>query len=295
MFLALAPIIGALLTLMNQVNSILSLGVGSLVAALVIHIVGLAAVCLVCLVRREPGSNRGIQPWLWGGGVVGVGTVFTSIAAFSGLGASLAVSLALLGQILFSVIVDALGLFGRKRYPPRLRTLPGIVLALGGIALMAGRLEGRLGYALAALASGALPVLSFTLNSQLSLRIGVWRGARANYLTGLATALVVLAVLHPPLAGNLEALKTTGALYLLGGGLMGVLMSGMSNVVYPRIPALTSTLLIFSGQALTGVLVDALAAGAFNARKLEGTALVLFGLAINAALERRMARRQAAS
>ena len=291
MFLALAPLVGALLTLMNQVNSILSRGVGSLLSCLVIHVVGLAAVSLVCLFRKEGGPARGIPPLLWGGGVVGVGTVFASIGAFSGLGASLAVALALLGQIVFSVIVDALGLFGRKRYPPRLRTLPGIALALAGIGVMAGRLEGKLGYALAALAAGALPVLSFTLNSQLATRIGTWRSARANYITGLATTLLVLAVLRPPLAANFETLKTMGILYIAGGGLMGVLMVAVSNLVYPRLPALTATLLIFSGQALAGILVDALSAGAFEPPKLAGTALVLLGLGINALLERRATRR----
>ena len=290
MFMALAPLVGALLTLMNSINSVLSLKVGMLASALVIHLVGLVAVGLVCVIRREPRPIVGIPPWLWGGGVVGVGTVFTSITAFSGLGAGLAVALALLGQLLFSVIVDALGLFGRRRYPPRARTIPGIALALAGIALMAGRLEGRLGYALAALASGALPVLSFTLNSQLATRIGIWGGALANYVTGLLTTLLVVAALRPDLGSGLGLLAATPALYILGGGLLGVVMVGMTNSIFPRLPALTSVILIFSGQALTGVLLDALTAGRFEAAKLWGTLLVLLGLGINALLERRATR-----
>ena len=44
---------------------------------------------------------------------------------------------------------------------------------------------------------------------------------------------------------------------------------------------------MFSGQAMTGVIIDAITKGAFDARKVIGTVVVLAGLAVNALLSRR--------
>jgi uncharacterized membrane protein YdcZ (DUF606 family) len=51
--------------------------------------------------------------------------------------------------------------------------------------------------------------------------------------------------------------------------------------------AFSAALLLFSGQALCGVLIDFIAEGAFDARKLIGTLILLAGLAINALLTKR--------
>ena len=187
------PLIGALITFMSGVNSRLSGITGNLVAVLVIHAAGLAAVSAILLVTRpEQGQGReqGRLPvYFYLGGFVGVGTVFSSNYAFGALGASLAVALALLGQTLFSVAVDATGLLGRVKYPLSLRSLPGIGLAIAGVAIMGSAAAG-IGRAsapamLVALASGALPALTFILNSELGRRKGIMRSTRVNYIVGL--------------------------------------------------------------------------------------------------------------
>ena len=68
--------------------------------------------------------------------MVGIVTVFSSIYAFTALGASLAVALGLLGQTLFSIVLDATGMLGRTRFPLSIRRLPGIGLAVAGVAVM---------------------------------------------------------------------------------------------------------------------------------------------------------------
>jgi transporter family-2 protein len=291
MYSALMPLIGALITLMSAVNSRLAGITGSLVATLVIHMAGLAAVSAVLLVKREeggPGQGR-LPVYYYLGGFVGVGTVFSSIYAFSALGASLAVALALLGQTLFSAAVDATGFLGRARYPLSARRLPGIGLAIVGVAIMgtAARSGGSSVLALlAALASGVLPGLTFVLNSELGRRRGILRSARANYLVGLATTLVIVAAVRPPAALAAHAVVTAGPFLALGGGLMGVAVVSAVNLIFPRMPAFSATLLLFSGQALTGVLIDVVMEGAFDARRLVGTLVVLGGLAINGLLTR---------
>lgn len=293
MYVLFAPLVGVLLTVMNSINSRFSAEVGSYLSVLAIHLAGLAAVSLVLLLpkaRGPAGTDQGPRPpiHLYLGGFLGVGTVFACNAAFTGLGPSLAVALALLGQMLASLAVDATGFLGRRKYPPSLKSLPGIALCLAGIAVMAGRSGGRLGYMAIALASGILPLLSFILNSQLAQRRGIWRSARVNYVVGLATTTAVLVALRPPLAAGVGALRDlaaggmAGYVYILGGGILGVMATAITNSIFPRIPALWSTLLMFGGQALAGLALDAIGQGAVSPAKLAGTALVLAGLGANA-------------
>jgi transporter family-2 protein len=287
-FIALAPLVGALVTVMNGVNSRFSSSVGNLVSTLVIHIAGLAAVSVLLAAGRESARPGKAPFYFYLGGLVGVGTVFSCNYTFAALGASLAVTLSLLGQTLFSVAADASGFLGRKKYPLSARSLPGIGLAVAGVAVMAGDRRSDAAAMLVALASGALPSLSFILNSELGRRKGIVRSTRVNYLVGLGTTLVVVAAVRPPAAEALRAVAAAGPFLALGGGLMGVAIVAATNLIFPRIPAFSATLLLFSGQAFAGVAIDFLAAGAFDARKVIGALLLLAGLAINALLARKL-------
>jgi len=295
MYSALAPFIGALITFTSGVNSRLSGIAGNLVATLVIHTVGLAAVSALLLVARREGPQSGepLRVYHYLGGFVGVGTVFSSNYAFGALGASLAVALALLGQTLFSVAADATGFMGRTRYPLSLRRLPGIGLAMAGVAIMtaAAAETGRASpvAVLVALASGVLPGLSFILNSELGRRKGIMHSTRVNYIVGLATTLVIAVAVRPSAAEAVHAVVTAGPFLALGGGLMGVVVVSSISLVFPRMPALSATLLMFSGQALTGILIDFAAEGVFDVRKLAGTFVLLAGLALNSLLTRKEA------
>jgi bacterial/archaeal transporter family-2 protein len=295
-YLSLAPLVGGLITLMNAINSLLSARVGNLLAILVIHVTGLAAVSLIVVARREgkvlrQGGKRRLPPYLYAGGIVGVGTVFACNSAYGALGASLSVALGLLAQMAGSLVIDATGFLGRPRYPLSLRSLPGIGLALAGVIVMAGSWQGQLAYYLLALAGGLLPLLTFTLNSQLAMARGIFTSARTNYLSGLITTLLVVAVFQPSVLGRApESLATVAATPLglvVGGGFLGVLMLGGINFGFPKIPAFWATLLMFAGQALTGLLLDGLLRGGFSLRTLLGCLLVLAGLAANAALGRK--------
>jgi transporter family-2 protein len=268
------------------VNSQLSARVGYVVATVVIHIAGLIGVTIVSLFKREQVKPGRLPFYYYIGGVVGVGTVYSSIYAFTMLSASLAIALALLGQTLASIVVDAVGFLGRKKYPLTARRLPGILLAITGVVFMAENWQTNALAMLVALASGALPTISVSLNSELGLRKGLFRSTRINYITGLGTALVVLAVVRPPAVTAAQAVLAAGPFLALSGGLIGVgVVSGMSTV-FAHMQAFAATLLAFSGQGLTGVLIDYIREGSLDARKLVGTLVLLAGLALNALLSR---------
>lgn len=287
-FAASAPLVGATITIMNSLNSRFTQAVGSILAVLAIHVAGLAAVCLILLFRREEGSGERPPLHYYLGGIAGVGTVFSSAYAFSRLGAALAVSVALLGQTLFALTADSTGILGRTRYPLSIRRAPGIALAIAGIAAMSiGAGHAAPLPILSALAAGAIPGLTFVLNSELGKRLGVFRSTRVNYVTGLATTLAVALLLRPSLAGAAGNFLKAGPLLVLGGGLLGVLVTTAMNLIMPRIPAFTATILLFAGQAAAGLAIDAAARGSLDLRKLLGTAILVAGLALDTALARR--------
>lgn len=287
MYLALAPLVGALITLMNGLNSRFSQIVGNLVSSLAIHSAGLAVVSIALLVKREKTRPGRLPFYYYFGGVFGVGTVFFSNYSFSALGASFAVALALLGQTLFSLAVDATGFLGRKKYAFTIRSLPGLALAIAGVAVMAGNWQSDAPAMLVALASGALPGLSFVLNAELGRKKGILRSTRVNYLTGLATTIAIIAAVRPDVGAAGRAIAAAGPFLCLAGGSMGVAVVTAMNFIFPRIPAFSATLLVFSGQALTGVLIDFVAEGSLDAKKIVGSLVLLAGLSINAVLSKR--------
>ncbi len=277
--------VGAVLTVMSTANAMLSLRTGMLFSLLIIHLAGLIAVSVIVLVRREKAQPGRLPFYYYMGGVVGVATVVSSNYAFSMIGASLSVAVMLLGQTLFSVAADAAGLLGRKRYPLTLRSIPGIALVLAGVAVMAGDWKANAPAMLAALIAGATPGLSFILNSELGRRKGVFKSTWVNYIAGISTTLLILAVVRPVL--DFHAAVSAGPVLLLGGGLLGVVVVASMNMVFPRISALSAALLMFCGQGMSGIVVDAISQGSFDVRKLAGTAVVLGGLVVNAVLTRK--------
>ncbi len=118
--------------------------------------------------------------------------------------------------------------------------------------------------------------------AELGRRVGLLRGVRANYLAGLGTTLIVVAALRPDLGAALRAAAGTSPLLLAGGGLLGILVVTSMNLIYPRLPAFSAGILIFSGQALAGAAVDVACEGRLDAGRLLGLALVLAGLGLDA-------------
>jgi bacterial/archaeal transporter family-2 protein len=285
----LAPLVGALITVMNGINSRFSEAAGYFLAVPVIHVAGLATVSLILLARPEARRPGRLPLYYYTGGVFGILTVFSSSYSFAALGASFAVALSLVGQALFSLTADATGLLGRDRYPLSIRSLPGLVLAIAGAAVMVGDWKADAPAMLAALASGAVPGFTFILNSELGRKKGLFRSVRVNYVAGLAASLLVLLASDQAAAGFVPSLARAGAGLSLGGGIMGVVVVASMNYIMPRAPAFYATLLAFSGQALTGLAIDFAAEGLWDWRKLAGTLVVLAGLGVNALLSRKAA------
>lgn len=74
--------------------------------------------------------------WMWTGGAFGVCFISLALVLLPKLGASGFIALAMAGQILASVVLDHFGLFGlveRQLTAPRLL---GVLMLIGGVALI---------------------------------------------------------------------------------------------------------------------------------------------------------------
>lgn len=130
--------IGALIAIMLMINGTLSSFLGNYSSTVIIHIVGLIAVILVALVKKQIFiRDKSIPFYLYSAGAIGVFTVLFNNLTFNSLGASLTIALGLLGQSIASIVIDHFGLIGMKVVKYQKRKLIGLVLIILGIAVMA--------------------------------------------------------------------------------------------------------------------------------------------------------------
>jgi transporter family-2 protein len=133
-----AVLVGTLGAVQTAVNGRLGEAMGSgLAAALVSFAVGTVGLVVVNLAARQRVRRPGRTPaWLWGGGLLGAAFVLVNALNAPILGASLAVSVALLGQVVGGLLLDHRGWLGIARRPVTPVRLAGAALVLLGVALV---------------------------------------------------------------------------------------------------------------------------------------------------------------
>jgi bacterial/archaeal transporter family-2 protein len=133
---------GAALPVQMGVNGSLRrlLGVEALSVAAVSFSVGAVAAAIVVTVLRLPlpAAERLGTPswWMWFAGCCGVFYVWTTIMAGPAIGAVLAVSLAVLGQLVVSAALDHFGWLGFPQSSLSAMKIAGIMLVFGGVVLI---------------------------------------------------------------------------------------------------------------------------------------------------------------
>lgn len=141
-------------------------------------------------------------------------------------------------------------------------------------------------YLLIAVLSGVSTVIARVLNYVLAEKIGVLQGTFFNYVTGLLGSCVLLLI-----SGDTLKLFTKGAYsapwwaYL--GGLLGIVVIGLSSYLSSKLAAFYVTLLLFVGQLFTGILIDYISLGEFSLYKILGGILVCIGLGYNLILDQK--------
>ncbi|SHJ99897.1 DMT family transporter [Tepidibacter formicigenes] len=137
MYKLLALFQGFLVSIMVSFNGILANYVGFYNSVFIVHLVGLISIILILILKKEHKNiEEKIPIYLFLGGGIGVFVVLFNIMCFNRLGIAITISLGLLGQSLFSCIIDHFGLFGVKINKFHKNKIIGFLLVLFGICIM---------------------------------------------------------------------------------------------------------------------------------------------------------------
>ena len=270
---------GALIAVMVAVIGRLAARAGRPLAVVLIHVAGLFVMSLLMVFRRERPTIKGLRPWQLSAGLVGLLTITFNSVAFGRISVSAMMALGLLGESVFSLLADHLGLLGipaRKMQKGKLLGAPLMVL---GILVMLDSFDTLAVFV--SLLAGVTVLLSRLLNGQLTRKTSVYNATFINYAVG-SLAAVALFVLE---GGQTKPLSGPATLYL--GGLVGVSIVLVTSALGGRISSFYMTLALFVGQVAVGVLLDIVLSGAFYLKALLGGACVLIGLILALVIDRR--------
>ncbi len=291
MYHFLSVLAGVFIAVMVLVNGELSSLYGVYSSTVVIHIVGLLLVLVILAVKRErlfPVKRKSLYLYL--GGAIGVANVVFCNMAFGKISLSAILALGLLGQTLTSLAFDRYGYLGMQKHPFIKMKLVGIACVLLGIVLMLINSKvDALVPIIVSLLTGVSTVISRTLNASLAKRTSVMNSTLFNYIAGLCVSALILLI-----AGRQEPmmlkLSLSPNVWIYLGGIIGVGVVTLLNVAVSRIPSFYMTLLLFSGQVFSGVVIDIILTNSFSLNNLIGGVAITLGLAQNLWIDKRSAK-----
>jgi bacterial/archaeal transporter family-2 protein len=132
-----------------------------------------------------------------------------------------------------------------------------------------------------ALLAGVSIVISRSINALLAEKIGTLSGSFFNYATGLIASVVFLLLFGLSTLSSVSLLQDSGNMILLLGGVIGVINIILLNRIVSLIPPLQLTLIVFTAQLASGMLLDYFLLDLFSIRKLIGCSIVIIGLLIH--------------
>ena len=137
---------------------------------------------------------------------------------------------------------------------------------------------------LLAVLGGVLTTLSMVVSSTLGKKIGLIQSTIIHYIGGLIGGVFILIGLGSKIAPYIAEMSNM-PFYIFLGGVIGVMVVYTSNVVIPKIPVVYSTLLMFSGQMLCAIIIDAIVMKDFSILKLIGAIIVVLGILYNSRVD----------
>lgn len=137
MYKTSAVFIGILIAIMVAFNGVLASYTDQYTALLIIHIVGLIAVTIVLIFKKQKFKlTKNIPIYLFSGGLIGVLMVYSTNLCFNTIGASLTLSLGVFGQLILASFIDHYGLFGLNVYKFKKKKIIGFFIILLGLVTM---------------------------------------------------------------------------------------------------------------------------------------------------------------
>lgn len=134
-FLLVAVMAGVLMAVQGAMNSVVSRALGLSGATFIVHLT--ATLIMVAVILSGAGktawSNYDKVPWYdYLGGAIGVLITYTVVMSIPKLGAAVATTAIIVGQVLTACLLDHFGLFGLEKMPfTWMRFLGLVLLAIG--------------------------------------------------------------------------------------------------------------------------------------------------------------------
>lgn len=265
---------GLVLPVQTTINTRLGRRAGSVfVASLISFSVG-TLVLLAALGVARPGISWDVLPgqpwWIWVGGLCGVAFLTFNIVLMRALGASSAVVLPIVGQVIGGVLIDATGAFGATQVPLGPARSAGALLVVLGAALANMRPrrgrpqdidEGAPG-ALRVVALGGAAVLTGTLSAiqaTVNGRLGVVAGsplfaATVSFVVGTLALVFIVASLR--VRPDLRGVAAAEPWWIWSGGALGAGFVLANSAIAPVLGTGLTVSVVLLGQIVSGLLVD---------------------------------------
>ena len=141
-YLLAALIGGAVLPIQVALNTLLRRYVGEpMQVTFISYLAGTLAALLICVFAKYPlpaeTALAQTSWWMWIGGCLGTLYVWSTIFATPKIGAALALSLTIAGQMIAALMLDHYGAIGLTKYTASPTRIAGVVLVILGVSLVA--------------------------------------------------------------------------------------------------------------------------------------------------------------
>lgn len=302
LFFAAAVLTGALTPIQTAANARLRKNVGDVAA---VTLVSFTVSLLVLLAAAAAGGGlvlptadmlRSAPWWSWCGGLIALFTIAASIQLFKALGQFQAALLPMLGQLLFSLVIDSFGLFGARVIPlSAARALAACLLIAGALSaaarpnVKAGAPRGGAGgtaglWQTVGVGAGCLMATIGAIYGSLGTMLGSAVSASAiSFAAAVAAAALSCAV-----TGRIKSIRGAfrgGPWWMWLGGICGALAVCGNAWLIPRIGAGAFFMALLLGQISLSLCMERrglLGAPQKNitAAQLAGTAMMFAGAVI---------------
>jgi len=141
LLMMLAAFIGGMAAIQPVINGRLGSTVGDYGLAAMISVATSTTCMLIYMLitRPELPSLAEVKSgpwWIWTGGIIGAAYVAVSLGVVARLGATTLASVVLFGQLTTALMADNFGWFGITRHEISVGRLIGVVMLIGGVALI---------------------------------------------------------------------------------------------------------------------------------------------------------------
>lgn len=131
---------------------------------------------------------------------------------------------------------------------------------------------------------GCSIVLAMVQNGQLAEHVGLKNCTLINFITGFTGSALLFIIAKESI--TLNAFSNMPFMGYLGG-FFGIIVVTLSTIVVKKLPIITSTMLMYTGQLAMGILIDLYRGTPLSVGKIAGCVLIVIGVYFNGYIDKK--------